>query len=88
MSSAAVTRGTSTGTTPPGRLEVRLEVEVVPVSDVDRAKEFFASTLGFHHDANLTASDGLRIVQVTPSGSACSEIETTRAELRQRRPRC
>ncbi len=49
-----------------------LEVVVIPVSDVDRAKEFYATTLGFQLHADFTAPDGLRIVQVTPPGSRCS----------------
>ena len=52
-----------------------LEVVVVPVSDVDRAKAFYAEQLGFHvdhdvKDAKITG--GKRIVQLTPPGSACS----------------
>jgi catechol 2,3-dioxygenase-like lactoylglutathione lyase family enzyme len=63
--------------TTPGTPEVRagdmsLEVVVIPVSDVDRAKEFYATTLGFQLHADFTAPDGLRIVQVTPPGSRCS----------------
>ncbi len=52
--------------------EMSLEVVMVPVSDVDRAKEFYATTLGFRLHADFTAPDGLRIVQVTPPGSRCS----------------
>ncbi len=52
--------------------DMSLEVVVVPVSDVDRAKEFYATTLGFRLHADFTAPDGLRIVQVTPPGSRCS----------------
>ena len=52
--------------------DMSLEVVVIPVSDVDRAKEFYATTLGFHLHADFTAADGLRIVQVTPPGSRCS----------------
>jgi catechol 2,3-dioxygenase-like lactoylglutathione lyase family enzyme len=51
--------------------EVRLEVVVVPVSDVDRAKEFYAG-LGWRLDADIARGDELRLVQFTPPGSGCS----------------
>ncbi len=53
--------------------ELKLEVVVVPVSDVDRAKAFYAS-LGWRLDADLAVDDGYRVVQLTPPGSACSII--------------
>lgn len=52
---------------------MRLEVVVVPVSDVDRAKAFYES-LGWRLDADFTGAKGFRVVQVTPPGSACSVI--------------
>ncbi|HWF82319.1 MAG TPA: VOC family protein [Streptosporangiaceae bacterium] len=52
-------------------MDYRLEVVKVPVSDVDRAKDFYTG-LGWRLDADLTLDDGGRIVQVTPPGSACS----------------
>jgi catechol 2,3-dioxygenase-like lactoylglutathione lyase family enzyme len=55
------------------RVEMRLEVVVVPVADVDRAKDFYVG-LGWRLDADFTADDGLRVVQVTPPGSPCSVI--------------
>jgi len=51
-------------------VEMKLEVVVVPVSDVDRAKAFYGG-LGWREDADF-ATDDLRIVQFTPPGSACS----------------
>lgn len=51
--------------------DLKLEVIVIPVSDVDRAKAFYAS-LGWRLDADFAADDGFRIVQFTPHGSACS----------------
>jgi catechol 2,3-dioxygenase-like lactoylglutathione lyase family enzyme len=51
---------------------LRLEVVVVPVGDVDRAKAFYVDQLGWRLDADFTAEDGLRVVQVTPPGSAAS----------------
>lgn len=53
--------------------EVKLEVVVLPVSDVDRAKHFY-ETLGWRLDADLAVDDGYRVVQLTPPGSACSII--------------
>ncbi|MCL1869801.1 MAG: VOC family protein [Promicromonosporaceae bacterium] len=57
---------------------LRLEVVVVPVSDVDQAKAFYAGRLGWRLDADVTAEDGLRVVQVTPPGSAASVIFGTK----------
>lgn len=53
--------------------EFKLEVVVVPVSDVDRARDFYAG-LGWRLDADLAVADGYRVVQLTPPGSACSII--------------
>jgi catechol 2,3-dioxygenase-like lactoylglutathione lyase family enzyme len=50
----------------------KLEVVVVPVSDVDRAKHFYADLLGFVVDVDHSLNDDVRIVQLTPPGSACS----------------
>ena len=59
---------------PPVRAgEVKLEVVVVPVSDVDRARKFYES-LGWRLDADFPVEDGYRVVQLTPPGSACSII--------------
>jgi catechol 2,3-dioxygenase-like lactoylglutathione lyase family enzyme len=54
-------------------VNLKLEVVVIPVSDVDRAKEFY-KRLSFREDADFGGADGYRIVQVTPPGSACSII--------------
>ena len=51
-----------------------LEVVVVPVSDVDRAKAFYADRLGFNVDHDTTVSDEVRFVQLTPPGSGCSIV--------------
>jgi catechol 2,3-dioxygenase-like lactoylglutathione lyase family enzyme len=51
-----------------------LEVVVVPVSDVDRSKEFYETKLGFHVDHDTTAGEGMRFVQLTPPGSGCSVV--------------
>jgi catechol 2,3-dioxygenase-like lactoylglutathione lyase family enzyme len=51
-----------------------LEVVVVPVSDVDRAKAFYADQLGFNLDHDTRLGDGNRVVQLTPPGSGCSIV--------------
>ncbi|MEV0682827.1 VOC family protein [Nocardia sp. NPDC050378] len=51
-----------------------LEVVVVPVSDIDRAKDFYANKLGFTVDHDTVISDEVRIVQLTPPGSGCSIV--------------
>jgi catechol 2,3-dioxygenase-like lactoylglutathione lyase family enzyme len=61
------------GSTPVQAGEMRLEVVVLAVSDVDRAKSFYES-LGWRLDADLTKDEGYRVVQLTPPGSACSII--------------
>ena len=55
-------------------MEWTLEVVVVPVSDVDRAKAFYAEQLGFGVDHDTKIGDGMRIVQLTPPGSGCSIV--------------
>ena len=54
-------------------MDMKLEVAVVPVSDVDRAKEFYKA-LGWREDADFASSADFRVVQLTPPGSACSII--------------
>ena len=51
-----------------------LEVVVVPVSDVDRARTFYAEKLGFDHDHDRRISEEFRVVQLTPPGSGCSIV--------------
>ena len=53
-------------------MDWKLEVVVVPVSDVDRAKAFYTEKAGFHMDVDHSAGEDFRIVQLTPPGSACS----------------
>lgn len=50
----------------------KLELVAIPVSDVDRAKAFYAEKVGFNADYDHTVSDEIRFVQLTPPGSACS----------------
>jgi predicted enzyme related to lactoylglutathione lyase len=53
-------------------MEWKLELVAVPVSDVDRAKAFYTDQVGFNADHDHTVSDEIRLVQLTPRGSACS----------------
>jgi catechol 2,3-dioxygenase-like lactoylglutathione lyase family enzyme len=73
MSTVDLNTETAAGTPPVKAGEMRLEVVVLPVSDVDRAKSFYQS-LGWRLDAYLAVDDGYRVVQLTPPGSGCSII--------------
>jgi predicted enzyme related to lactoylglutathione lyase len=53
-------------------MDWKLELVAVPVSDVERAKAFYAEQVGFNADHDHTVSDQIRFVQLTPPGSACS----------------
>ena len=53
-------------------MDYKLELVFVPVSDVDRAKEFYVDKVGFNADHDHRVSDEIRFVQLTPPGSACS----------------
>ena len=70
-SSVQVSGDNAAGTPPVKAGEFKLEVVVLPVSDVDRAKEFYAS-LGWKLDADVAADGDLHLVQFTPPGSGCS----------------
>ena len=53
-------------------MDYKLELIILPVSDVDRAKSFYVDKCGFNADHDHTVSDEVRFVQITPPGSACS----------------
>jgi catechol 2,3-dioxygenase-like lactoylglutathione lyase family enzyme len=53
-------------------VDYRLELILIPVSDVDRAKAFYTEKAGFNLDVDTAPLEGMRIVQMTPRGSACS----------------
>ena len=53
-------------------MDLKLELIVVPVSDVDRAKAFYMDNAGFGLDVDHRAGEDFRVVQLTPPGSACS----------------
>jgi len=55
-------------------VDLKLEVVIIPVSDVDRAKAFYEEQAGFALDVDHRAGDKFRVVQLTPPGSACSII--------------
>lgn len=53
-------------------MDMKIELVYIPVTDVDRAKQFYVDKLGFNADYDQKVSDELRFVQLTPPGSACS----------------
>ena len=53
-------------------MDLKLELVQVPVSDVDRAKAYYTEKVGFNADVDITVREGLRFIQLTPPGSACS----------------
>ena len=53
-------------------MDFKLELVLIPVSDVDRAKTFYTEKAGFNLDVDHRAGDNFRVVQLTPPGSACS----------------
>ena len=53
-------------------MDYRLELVPLPVSDVDRAKDFYTEKAGFDEDHDHSGEGGFRVVQLTPPGSACS----------------
>ena len=55
-------------------MEMKLELVAVPVTDVDRAKAFYVDQVGFAADHDHRIHEGLRFVQLTPPGSACSVV--------------
>ncbi|HEY7950836.1 MAG TPA: glyoxalase superfamily protein [Solirubrobacterales bacterium] len=65
------------------KIEWRLELVQVPVSDVDRAKAFYVDRVGFLAEHDHQVSEELRFVQLTPPGSACSIALTTGAHQMQ-----
>lgn len=61
-------------------MDMKLELVPVPVTDVDRAKAFYTGKLGFVLDVDVRPSEGMRVVQLTPAGSACSIVLGTGLE--------
>src|ERR1700758_1581853 len=73
MTSTSAAGEGATATPEAGTADLKLEVVVFPVSDVDRAKDFYTG-LGWRLDADFPGDDGFRVIQLTPPGSACSVI--------------
>jgi catechol 2,3-dioxygenase-like lactoylglutathione lyase family enzyme len=66
---------TSLNSMPTGvNMDYRLEVVGIPVSDVDRATDFYVNRVGFHLDHDIEPGPGMRVVQMTPAGSPCSVV--------------
>jgi len=55
-------------------MDMKMELVPVPVTDVDRAKGFYADQVGFVLDVDVRPADGVRVVQLTPPGSVCSIV--------------
>ena len=53
-------------------MDWKLELVIVPVTDVERAKAFYVERIGFALDVDVSPTEGIRVVQLTPPGSACS----------------
>ena len=73
MNDAEVRDDPITHTPPPGTVDMRFELAVIPVSDVDRSKAFYAG-LGWKLDMDFVRSDGYRVIQFTPPGSPASIV--------------
>src|SRR5215468_9486732 len=73
MSASEVRSHDATSNASPSRVDMKFEIVVIPVSDVDRAKEFYAR-LGWRLDADYDSGKDLRVIQFTPPGSGCSVI--------------
>jgi catechol 2,3-dioxygenase-like lactoylglutathione lyase family enzyme len=71
MSTTEVSSNDAGGTASVRNVDMKLEVVLIPVSDVDRAKEFYLS-LGWRLDADVAAGDDFRLIQFTPPGAGCS----------------
>ena len=74
MSTDEVPGDDSTGSASVPSVDKKLEVVVIPVSDVDREKEFY-SRLGWRLDADRAAGTGFRLIQFTPPGSGCGAVQ-------------
>ena len=62
-------------------MDMKLELVPMPVTDVDRSKAFYVEKLGFTEDVDVRPTDGMRICQLTPPGSACSILLSTGLQL-------
>ncbi|KQX62866.1 VOC family protein [Angustibacter sp. Root456] len=55
-------------------MQMKLEVVPLPVSDVERSLAFYRDAVGFHLDHDVSPGNGMRVIQLTPPGSACSVV--------------
>jgi catechol 2,3-dioxygenase-like lactoylglutathione lyase family enzyme len=67
-------KGPDTGAAEAARVGMKFEIVVIPVSDVDRAKEFYGGKLGWRLDADYDNGSDFRVIQFTPPASSCSVI--------------
>ena len=58
-------------------MDMKLELVPMPVTDIDRAKKFYVDMVGFNEDLDVRPAERMRIVQLTPAGSACSIVLST-----------
>jgi predicted enzyme related to lactoylglutathione lyase len=69
-------------------MQMKLELIPIPVSNVDRAIDFYAGKLGFNKDVDVQPTEGVRVVQLTPEGSGCSVGFGTGLEVYAGEPGC
>jgi catechol 2,3-dioxygenase-like lactoylglutathione lyase family enzyme len=74
MSTKEASNSAETKSTSVADLDMKLEIVAIPVSDVDRAKEFYGGRLGWRLDADYDNGNDFRVIQFTPPGSGCSVI--------------
>ena len=74
MSTAEIRSNNATSKTSAAKVDMKFEIVVIPVSDVDRAKEFYGEKLGWRLDADYDNGKDFRVIQFTPPGSGCSVI--------------
>jgi catechol 2,3-dioxygenase-like lactoylglutathione lyase family enzyme len=74
MSTTEVRSDHATGKAVAAKVDMKFEIVVIPVSDVDRAKEFYGGKLGWRLDADFDNGKDFRVIQFTPPGSECSVI--------------
>src|SRR5215467_7157612 len=74
MSTTEVRPDNATGKAVAAKVDMKFEIVVIPVSDVDRAKEFYGGKLGWRLDADFDNGKDFRVIQFTPPGSECSVI--------------
>src|SRR5215510_6222216 len=74
MSTTEVRSDNATGKAVAAKVDMKFEIVVIPVSDVDRAKEFYGGKLGWRLDADFDNGKDFRVIQFTPPGSGCSVI--------------